>query len=80
MSSAYKKIETLQSSDPDKKLIGTIIEFWEKYGAILNDRLNVTQDGTLLKLAKTDSNCAKYLKTCKDSYSLVAKLDPGENF
>lgn len=78
MATAYQKIESLQAHDPKKELVATIIEFWEKYGSVLNNRLNVTQDGTILHLAKTDPNCANYLKTCQGMYSNMGKLDPDE--
>ena len=65
MESDYKKIEDLQKNDPEKKLIEAIMEFWSKHGETLNKKLNVTGDGELLHLAKTDSDCATYLESCK---------------
>ena len=61
----YQKIEDLQKKDPKKALIPEIIKFWTQHGAALNKKLNVTEDGELLHLAKTDSDCQSYLNTCK---------------
>lgn len=74
----YAKIEALQKSDPKKELIKTIMKFWADYGALLNNKLNVTADGELLHLAKTDSDSATYLKTCRGNIEEVGKLDEGE--
>lgn len=78
MATDYAKIEALQKKDPDKKLIDTIRKFWEAHGATLNKKLNVTADGELLHLAKTDGDCAAYLETCKWSWAAVKKLDDDE--
>lgn len=61
----YAKIEALQKEDPKKELIKTIMAFWTDHGTLLNNKLNITADGELLHLAKTDSDCATYLETCK---------------
>jgi hypothetical protein len=78
MAADYKKIEDLQKKDPDKKLIEAIMEFWTEHGETLNKKLNVTEDGELLYLAKTDSDCATYLETCKSSLINIKKLDNDE--
>jgi hypothetical protein len=78
LSKEYAKIEALQKKDPDKELIKTIMKFWTDHGALLNNKLNVTADGELLHLAKTDSDCATYLKTCEENVKEIGKLNDDE--
>lgn len=44
---------------------------------MLNKKLNVTQDAELMYLAKTDTNCAAYLKMTEENVGGM-KIDEGE--
>ena len=59
----YKKIEDLQKNGPRKELFESITAFWEKHGELINRKLNVTEDGELIHLAKKSKDCAAYLRT-----------------
>lgn len=52
--------------------------FWEKHGEMINRKLNVTQDGELIHLAKTNVSCATYLKTYEENVGTVSKLNENE--
>ncbi len=78
MAADYAKIEKLQHHDEKNVLIKSIQEFWKNHGEVLNKKLNVTEDGELIHLAKSDSDCATYLETAKGSIAGISKLDDGE--
>lgn len=78
LATEYAKIENLQKDGSNKALIEAIVTFWKKHGETLNKKLNVTEDGELLHLAKTDTDCASYLETCRGSVANMNSLNNDE--
>ncbi len=78
LATEYAEIEKLQEKDTENQLTPKIMEFWKDHGEMLNKKLNVTQDGELLHLAKTDSNCASYLEACKAGITELSIHDADE--
>lgn len=78
MTTDYAKIEALQEGGSNKELVEEIVKFWKKHGGTLNKKLNVTEDGELLHLAKTDTNCSAYIDTCKENITNINQLNTDE--
>lgn len=78
MEKAYTKIENLIRSDPDKKLVRTIREFWWEYGDTLSKKLLITQDPEILARKEEDADIKAYHNTLSELTGWVKTLDKEE--
>lgn len=74
----YMKIEKLLSSDPDKKLVDEIRNFWRKHGSLLAPKLAITQDPEIFWKKDSDNDFKEYYTKISSALDDVSKIDGGE--
>lgn len=75
MKKDYAVIKALQKSDPKKELPEAIIKFWGIHGAVLDAKLNITQDAEILQKKDSDVDLQTYFDTCSEIYGGYKTLD-----